>query len=168
MSNGDIRNHAAFIKSIAELLRAPLGSVNEPASIQPQDTNKIYRIVDCKYMYNLATSSLSGVGTYTVYATIGSSTYPVCIVRPEVGRTSCQQCGTGRCWACLWADSRRAPSASIRPAPLFFEGASTAGNAASDVSSILEKVSEPDVISTSTSSSSTVPTMLERALGRPA
>jgi hypothetical protein len=44
--------------------------VNEPISIQPNDNNGIFRIVDCKYMYNLATSSLSGVGTYKVYAVI--------------------------------------------------------------------------------------------------
>ena len=55
----------------------PSGDVNEPLSIQPQDNNGIFRIVDCKYMYNLATSSLSGVGTYTVYATIGSTTFTV-------------------------------------------------------------------------------------------
>jgi hypothetical protein len=46
------------------------GDVNEPLSIQPQDNNGIFRIVDCKYMYNLATGSLSGVGTYKVYAII--------------------------------------------------------------------------------------------------
>ena len=46
------------------------GDVNEPISIQPQDNNGTFRIVDCKYMYNLATSSLSGVGTYTVSAVI--------------------------------------------------------------------------------------------------
>jgi hypothetical protein len=55
----------------------PVGDVNEPISIQPQDNNGIFRIVDCKYMYNLATSSLSGVGTYTVYATIGSTKFTV-------------------------------------------------------------------------------------------
>jgi hypothetical protein len=55
----------------------PSGDVNEPLTIQPQDNNGIYRIVDCKYMYNLATSSLSGVGTYTVKATIGSTTFTV-------------------------------------------------------------------------------------------
>jgi hypothetical protein len=48
----------------------PTGDVNEPLTIQPQDDNGIFRIVDCKYMYNLATSSLSGVGTYKVYAVI--------------------------------------------------------------------------------------------------
>jgi hypothetical protein len=53
------------------------GPVNEPVSIQPQDDDGIFRIVDCKYMYNLATSSLSGVGTYTVFATIGSTTFTV-------------------------------------------------------------------------------------------
>ena len=48
----------------------PTGDVNEPISVQPQDNNGLFRIVDCKYMYNLATSSLSGVGTYKVYAVI--------------------------------------------------------------------------------------------------
>jgi len=51
--------------------------VAEPLSIQPQDDNHIYRIVDCKYIYNLATSSLSGVGTYSVYATIGTTSFLV-------------------------------------------------------------------------------------------
>jgi hypothetical protein len=46
------------------------GDVNEPISIQPQDSNSIFRIVDCKYIYNLATRSLSGVDTYTVKAVI--------------------------------------------------------------------------------------------------
>jgi len=50
---------------------APSGVVNEPVTIQPQDTNSMFRIVDCMYMYNLATSSLSGVGTYQVTAVIG-------------------------------------------------------------------------------------------------
>jgi hypothetical protein len=52
----------------------PVGAVNEFSSIQPQDDNGIFRIVDCKYMYNLATSSLSGVGTYTIYAEINGVT----------------------------------------------------------------------------------------------
>jgi hypothetical protein len=56
---------------------SPSGEVNEPLTVQPQDNNGLFRIVDCKYMYNLATSSLSGVGTYTVKATIGSSTFTV-------------------------------------------------------------------------------------------
>lgn len=55
----------------------PSGDVNEPLTIQPQDNNGVFRIVDCKYMYNLATSSLSGVGTYTVKATIGNTTFTV-------------------------------------------------------------------------------------------
>lgn len=53
------------------------GDVNEPLSVQPQDNNGLFRIVDCKYMYNLATSSLSGAGTYTVSATIGTTTFVV-------------------------------------------------------------------------------------------
>jgi len=53
---------------------SPTGDVNEPLTIQPQDNNGIFRIVDCKYMYNLATSSLSGTGTYSVSAVIGGVT----------------------------------------------------------------------------------------------
>jgi hypothetical protein len=50
------------------------GDVNEVASIQPQDSNGVFRIVDCKYMYNLATTSLTGTGTYKVYAVINGVT----------------------------------------------------------------------------------------------
>jgi hypothetical protein len=39
-------------------------------SIQPADTNGWFRIVDCKYIYNLATSSLLGPGFYKVEAVI--------------------------------------------------------------------------------------------------
>ena len=46
-------------------------------TIQPADNNMIFRIVDCKYMYNLATSSLGGVGTYDVVATIDGTTFDV-------------------------------------------------------------------------------------------
>jgi hypothetical protein len=63
--------------TISKVDGAPTGDVNEPLTIQPQDNNGYFRIVDCKYMYNLATSSLSGVGTYTVKATIGSTTFTV-------------------------------------------------------------------------------------------
>jgi hypothetical protein len=48
----------------------PPSVVNEPISIQPADVNGHFRIVDCKYMYNLATSSLSGTGRYKVEAVI--------------------------------------------------------------------------------------------------
>jgi hypothetical protein len=50
---------------------APSGAVNEAESIQPKDTGQFYRQVDCKYIYNLDVSSLSGTGTYTVWARIG-------------------------------------------------------------------------------------------------
>ena len=36
------------------------GAVNEPMTIQPQDNDGIFRIVDCKYMYNLATELPNG------------------------------------------------------------------------------------------------------------
>jgi hypothetical protein len=49
------------------------GDVNEPISIQPNDNNLQFRIVDCKYMYNLATSSLSGAGTYKVEVVINGT-----------------------------------------------------------------------------------------------
>jgi len=52
----------------------PLGPVNEPISIQPADMNGQFRTVDCKYMYNLAVSSLSGPGTYKVEAVINNQT----------------------------------------------------------------------------------------------
>jgi len=58
---------------ISKISGTPTGDVNEPLTIQPQDNNGIFRIVDCKYMYNLATSSLSGVGTYSVYAVINGT-----------------------------------------------------------------------------------------------
>ena len=58
---------------VTKVAGAPSGQVNEPVTIQPGDSNGAFRVVDCKYMYNLATSSLSGVGTYTVEALIGGT-----------------------------------------------------------------------------------------------
>jgi hypothetical protein len=49
----------------------PDGALNEAESIQPKDTGQFYRQVDCKYIYNLDVSSLSGTGTYTVWVVIG-------------------------------------------------------------------------------------------------
>lgn len=49
------------------------GAVNEPLTIQPGDDNSQFRIVDCKYMYNLATASLFGPGTYRVEVVIDGS-----------------------------------------------------------------------------------------------
>ena len=40
----------------------PTGAVNEAESIQPKDTGQCYRQVDCKYLYNLDVSGLSGRG----------------------------------------------------------------------------------------------------------
>ena len=60
---------SASIK-ITKVDGTPTGDVNEPISIQPNDNNGWFRVVDCKYMYNLATSSLLGVGTYTVSVVI--------------------------------------------------------------------------------------------------
>jgi len=58
---------------ITKIAGATPGAVNEPISIQPQDDNMQFRTVDCKYMYNLATSSLSGAGRYKVEAIINGS-----------------------------------------------------------------------------------------------
>jgi hypothetical protein len=44
--------------------------VNEPISIQPVDSDSQFRVVDCKYMYNLATASLPGTGRYKVEVVI--------------------------------------------------------------------------------------------------
>lgn len=52
----------------------PTGDINDAESIQPKDNNGIFRVVDCKLMYNLAVSSLSGAGTYTVAAVINGTT----------------------------------------------------------------------------------------------
>lgn len=52
------------------------GAVNEATSIQPSDDGSLYRQVDCKYIYNLSVSSLAGVGSYEVYATIGGTDVP--------------------------------------------------------------------------------------------
>jgi hypothetical protein len=49
----------------------PTGAINEAESIQPKDTGQFYRLVDCKYIYNLDVSSLSGQGTYTVWVRVG-------------------------------------------------------------------------------------------------
>ena len=53
----------------------PDGSINEGESIQPRDTGEFYRIVDCKYIYNLDVNSLdpnlaTRGGTYFVYVEI--------------------------------------------------------------------------------------------------
>jgi hypothetical protein len=44
---------------------------DEILAAQAADTGGAYRKVDCKYIYNLDTSSLSGVGKYTVGVNIG-------------------------------------------------------------------------------------------------
>lgn len=56
---------------VTKLSGASTGPVNEPATIQPADSNGVFRVVDCKYMYNLDTRSLSGAGRYKVEALIG-------------------------------------------------------------------------------------------------
>ncbi len=48
-------------------------AVSEVASIQPFDNDSVFRVVDCKYMYNLDVRSLTGAGTYKVEAVLGSS-----------------------------------------------------------------------------------------------
>jgi hypothetical protein len=48
----------------------PTAAVNEAESIQPKDIGQFFRQVDCKYIYNLDVSSLTGQGTYRVYARI--------------------------------------------------------------------------------------------------
>jgi len=53
------------------------GAVNEAESIQPKDTGQFYRQVDCKYIYNLDVSSLSGTGTYTVWVRLSGVNIPV-------------------------------------------------------------------------------------------
>jgi hypothetical protein len=62
---------------VAKTASAGSGDVNKPISIQPNDTNGSFRTVDCKYMYNLATTSLpggGGAGTYKVEVLIDGTT----------------------------------------------------------------------------------------------
>lgn len=49
---------------------ANAGGINEPVTVQPGDDNGKFRVVDCRYMYNLAVSSLAGPGTYQVRAIV--------------------------------------------------------------------------------------------------
>ena len=58
---------------ITKTAGASSGPVNEPTSTQPADDNSIFRQVDCKYIYNLSMSSLSGPGTYQVEAIINGT-----------------------------------------------------------------------------------------------
>jgi hypothetical protein len=48
------------------------GAVDEVSSVQPNDNNLQFRVMNCKYMYNLAANSLSGTGTYKVEALINN------------------------------------------------------------------------------------------------
>jgi hypothetical protein len=48
----------------------PDGAINEAESIQPKDAGAYYRFVDCKYIYNLDVTSLTGAGTYWVWVNI--------------------------------------------------------------------------------------------------
>lgn len=52
------------------------GSVNEKTSIQKKDSGEFFRQVDCKYIYNLSVSSLSGAGRYSVNVNIGGMNVP--------------------------------------------------------------------------------------------
>jgi hypothetical protein len=61
---------SATIK-ITKLSGATSGTVNEPLTIQPNDSDGAFRVVDCKYMYNLDVKSLSGAGRYQVEVVIG-------------------------------------------------------------------------------------------------
>jgi hypothetical protein len=50
------------------------GEVNEIAVVQNFDNGNVFRVVDCKYQYNLAIQSLPGAGTYKVEIQIGGNT----------------------------------------------------------------------------------------------
>ncbi|HEX2454604.1 MAG TPA: hypothetical protein VHI99_12950 [Vicinamibacterales bacterium] len=70
---------------VTRLTDNPTGAVNETDTIQPKDDDSVFRVVDCKYMYNLATASLPGPGKYRVEAIInGKPAGGVCRFRPEM------------------------------------------------------------------------------------
>jgi hypothetical protein len=52
----------------------PDGDVNETPVQQSFDNGNVFRIVDCKYQYNLAIPSLPGAGTYKVEIQINGNT----------------------------------------------------------------------------------------------
>ncbi len=58
---------------ITKISGTSTGRVNEPISVQPNDDGDYFRIVDCRYIYNLAASSLSGAGSYKVEAVINGN-----------------------------------------------------------------------------------------------
>lgn len=49
------------------------GAVNAPLSVSNADTTGYFRVVDCKYIYNLDVRSLRGAGSYTINAVIGGT-----------------------------------------------------------------------------------------------
>lgn len=49
------------------------GVVNDVLSVSSADSTGYFRVVDCKYIYNLDVSSLSGAGNYSVSAIINGS-----------------------------------------------------------------------------------------------
>jgi hypothetical protein len=52
----------------------PDGDVNESPVQQSFDNGNVFRVVDCKYQYNLAIPALPGSGTYKVEIQIGGNT----------------------------------------------------------------------------------------------
>jgi hypothetical protein len=57
---------------VSRLVGTPSGVIDEVTAIQPNDTGTAFRIIDCKYMYNLAAKSL-GVGRYQVQVIINGN-----------------------------------------------------------------------------------------------
>lgn len=49
------------------------GAVNDVLSVSSADNTGYFRVVDCKYLYNLDVSSLKGAGTYSVSAIINGT-----------------------------------------------------------------------------------------------
>lgn len=76
-TTGDFTTTCELPMAAIEVVRndpTPTGAANEtPESIQLKDTGEYFRIVDCKYLYNLNIQALSGPGTYRVYANIGGT-----------------------------------------------------------------------------------------------
>jgi hypothetical protein len=58
---------------VSRLSPTPTGVIDEVTAIRSSDVGTAFRIVDCKYMYNLAAKSL-GAGQYEVQAVINGST----------------------------------------------------------------------------------------------
>lgn len=70
-------NLPAATIDVTKIAPTPDGSINEqPVQGSLADSGNAFRVVDCKYQYNLAIPSLKGMGTYRVEIKINGTSVP--------------------------------------------------------------------------------------------